>query len=234
MPEAFLRYRFESGDQIRRHFHVAGDRAMLFYPHADRTLQQGARVALEIGFTQSDQRCSAYGQVHSATEAPRGVWLEFSSHAVTSGIEEALRRPKRRSRRVPTNFLVSVSSTPTVSHLARLLDVSTGSARLGDTSVHTGDHLWLRVLGALPQMPGDLGPARVTWVRDGEAGVRLLNGTVGRAIVMNLLTRVDEQWAGAKTVTHAALCHCTQGGEVTEPPPPGATLEPLLDRRSRV
>jgi hypothetical protein len=229
MPDSFLRYRFDRGDPLRRHFHVVDEKTLFFYPHSDNTLQEGARVALEVGFTGSDQLCTSRGIVACASEAPRGVWLEFPLNVAT-GLEEALRQPKRRNRRISTNLLVNVSRSPSVSHLARLIDLSPTSARLGEISANVGDRLWLRVLGTLPEIPGDLGPVRVTWVQGCTAGVRLLSGSLGRSIVMNLVLRMDGLWASSKTITHSTICQCAKDGRMPDPRPPPAWPGPHLHR----
>ncbi len=77
--------------------------------------------------------------------------------------------------------------------------------------------IWLRVLGAQPAMPGDLGPARVTWVRHNEAAVRFLSGAIGRGVLMKVLQRVDSMWESANAVSHATTCYCDWTGAVYEP-----------------
>jgi hypothetical protein len=217
VPDSFLRYRFENVDQVRRHFHVHGDRVWFFYPSNEPLLGEKSRVALEVGFHGSDQVCTIHGLARVGEERASGVWLEFTSPGVIRSLEEAVHWPKRRLRRVATNLLVNVSRAPTVAHLARLVDVSVGSARLGDTSVSEGDHVWLRVLGAVPQMPGELGPARVTWTRPGEAGVRFLNSAMARAIIMGVVQRAEDLWESTRAVSHALTCQCRSTGMVHEP-----------------
>jgi hypothetical protein len=216
--DSLLRYRFDDTEQLRSHVHSLGASLVFFYPTRALRLDEGSPVAIELTIASTDQRFTLHGSVGKASEQPGGFWLEFREPTPIAGILAAVTHPKRRGQRIATNLPVLVSRERKASTEARLLDLSSASGRLsGAAGIAVGDNLWLRVRSAASGLLDDLGPARVTWTRGGEAGVKFIGGALGRSAMMGLIRRMQSLWAAAPVVDHATLCRCSFTGGVAEP-----------------
>ncbi len=219
----FLRYRFDDAAQLRRHFQLVGARALLFYPLAHLPLVEGARAALEVSFATSDQLFVLHGQVHGTGQPAHGTWLEFSVQRALTGLREVASAPKRRYRRVATDYLVNLTGPLGTVQLGRLLDVSPGGARIGGvTGVTAGAQMRVRVLGATRGVPSELGPSIVCWAKTGECAVKFEPDSFARANLARLVQHMHGVWESATTVVHPAVCHCVSASDVFEPLTPEA------------
>jgi len=221
-PPHLLRYRFDSVDQVSRHFHVAAGRVVFFFPTLLQ-LQPGDPVILEVTFTASEQTCSVQGSV-IGTEAGTSIgwWLEFTAHRLVSGLQSAAAAPKRHHRRFPVEVLVNVDRAEGMPVIAKLVDVSTGGARLAGLSLRAavGDTVRLSTFsnesGRRP-----LAAAHVSWIRNGEAGLEFRRPQPSeRAAIAALVEQARQKLASAYEVSHPAACKCVEGHAVLEPPMP--------------
>lgn len=84
------RYRFDSTEQVSRHFRLATGRVVLFYPAA-LPLRYGEPVILDVTFGASDQHCPLRGTVLAKESASQsvGLWLEFAAHGLVASLRSA-------------------------------------------------------------------------------------------------------------------------------------------------
>jgi hypothetical protein len=175
-------------------------------------------VVLEVSFTTSDQLFILHGQVYGMGQSTRGTWLEFSAPRALSGLQEAVGSPKRRQRRVPTDYLVNLIGPSGIVQLGRLLDVSTAGARIGGvTAVTAGEQMRVRLLGAMRGMPSDMGVAHVTWARSSECGVKFDADPFAKNTLARLVQQMQSVWDASAIVVHPDMCHCVSAGDVFEP-----------------
>jgi hypothetical protein len=218
-----LRYRFDSAEQVARHFHVAADRVVLFFP-SPQALSAGESVILEVAFKSSDQHCMLRGHVlgKDAVIQPPGWWLEFSARGLVSGLRAASVAPKRRQRRFPTQALVNVELPEGVSLVARLSDVCASGARMVSAALHCakGDRLRIALYSG-NALPTSSVAAVAAWVRGSEVGIQFqpASGLERRAIDA-LVDDARQGVLAAYEFAHPAICECMNGGAVIEPPLP--------------
>jgi hypothetical protein len=157
-----------------------------------------------------------------ARPAGGGLWLELpgAEHCLET-LDGVLRRsePRWGSEQL---LLAEGAGRPAI--LCRTRDVSEGGARFAappDDLGGPGD----RVRVALP----DVGPSGlqleahgwIAWAGDGEVGVQWSAGNLtARLAVRRMVLIAQEEWEGARTISHPRSCHCT--------PRLGAPLELLL------
>ncbi|HUJ25324.1 MAG TPA: hypothetical protein VLW85_04845 [Myxococcales bacterium] len=77
-PLRLLRYRFDTLEQVSRHFHLVNGRVVLFYPGL-ALLKSGEPVLLEVAFLASEHCCEVRGTVMGKEKGGRhaGWWLQF-------------------------------------------------------------------------------------------------------------------------------------------------------------
>lgn len=218
---ARLRYRFDSTDQLKRHFHQQEGRVMLFFPGG--ALAEGQPLVLDVSLTNSDQTCSLRGRAlgNEQGRVP-GVWLEFSLAGLVAGLAEASRSHRRRHRRLPCDLMLTLL-LPGGPELCRMTDLSLGGARLAGfkTRVAPGAEARLTPFGQVAQTPLDTG--RVCWARPGDLGLRFQRADgQARAAVARLVESVQEEWRDALEAAHPAVCACANGGPLFEPALPRA------------
>jgi PilZ domain-containing protein len=216
-----LRYRFDSADQVTRHFHVATGRVLLFYPSL-ATLRPGEPVILDVAFTLSDQHCPVRGTVIGRDNEMQhvGSWLEFSAYGLVSSLNGATTNPRRRLRRFPTCTVVNVERGERMPVVGKLVDVSMGGGRLSGLSykVSAGDVVTLNLFSSARSLA-----ARVLWMRGPEAGIQFIKPTsVERAAVAQLVEAAADRFVNADEARHPSACRCQEGYSVIEPPLPRA------------
>lgn len=219
-PARLLRYRFDSGQQVRHHFHASGGRAVLFYP-APVPLQPGEPVILDVGFTASDQHCAVRGSVLGCEIGGGGSWLEFGGSGVASDLTRAAAARLRRHRRFLSGTVLRVRCGDDGPVMARLVDVSLGGARVAGATFNSlpGEKVWLSALSAAAAPAVIAG--RMAWSRGNEAGVEFSHlSPVNRAAVAALVDEARQRAGAAHEALHPVICRCAQGDAPFEPPLP--------------
>lgn len=215
-----LRLRFETIDQVRRHFYPVGGRSLVFFP-AVLGVRQSESVVLDVSFAGSDQHCLLRGVTMAPAESDSlGRWLEFPGDSVVATLYSAAQSARRKNRRHPTDLLASVKRGDDVPSACRILDVGMGGARLSGApfTAQPGEMVRLSPFG-----PGALsGPgAQVIWTRGSELGVRFSGvGTIQRTAVAALVELSRKHSELALEVPHSRICRCAEGGPVVDPPLP--------------
>lgn len=225
---ARLRYRFDSTDQLKRHFHQQEGRMMLFFPGG--ALAEGQPVVLDVSFTNSDQSCALRGRAlgNEQGRVP-GIWLDFSLAGLVAGLAEASRSHRRRHRRLPCDLMLTLL-LPGGPELSRMTDLSLGGARLVgfNARVAPGTEVRLTPFGQVAQTPLDTG--RVCWARPGDLGLRFQRADgQARAAVARLVESVQVEWRDAQEAAHPSLCACENGGPAFEPALPRAGFRRSVD-----
>ncbi len=217
-----LRYRFDSADQVSRHFHVAGGRVMLFYPCL-LPMAAGEPVLLDVTFVTSEHHCPLRGAVVSRESGSQyvGVWLEFSAHDLVAKLKSETALPKRRHRRFATDLVVNVEQGEGMPVVGKLVDIGFGGARIAGVSMKTrpGDRhrlsLFARDSGA-PRID-----ARTSWTHGAEIGVEFIRPPpTQRTAIAALVNDASRRLAEAYEATHPPFCRCLDGNAVAEPPVP--------------
>ena len=220
-----LRSRFDSPAQLGKHLHIVNERTLFFFRATPKDVIVGGRIALEISFQSSEQIIVMRGTARSQTMGLQpGLWLEFpDTGRLARRTEDPAGLTNRKQRRIGCDTLVEVR-LGAASTLTRMLDVSMGGARLAG-SFHRGDatQVQLRVLGAPPDWPSELGRAEMAREDKGDFGVRFLRtDPESRKAVMRLVQLAQEAWARAPEVTHPPVC-CDRG-VMLEPPVPWSSI----------
>ncbi|MGZ6124855.1 MAG: PilZ domain-containing protein [Myxococcales bacterium] len=211
-----LRYRFRNLQQARAHVHEIDGRALLFVRDEKLRFLPDAPVCIAFAFEEGEVARLLHGTVAGAVEGA-GTWLELED---TRALRELTpTEAVRRSVRLGCDAPLEARSERQISS-GRLLDVSSGGARLGGfTGFAAGDRVELRLLSADRLTFHDLSYAHVIWVKDDEMGVRFdSSDAIGRLAVTRLLAETTELWEEAWEGLHPASCCAADG--VVEPAPP--------------
>ncbi len=221
-----MRYQFDDAAQVKRHFHRAGGRLVLYFPLSRLDLPDDGRVLLGLEFSGSQQECFAEGSVFAQLRAANhatGAWLAFPPQLI-GAVEGALSAPKRLQRRLGSDLFVEVR-TDAVARVTRLLDVGPNGARIGASlGARIGDPLTLRLLGA--NSTAERLSGRICWAGSRETGVRFA-GPQPRPGLGELLQSLSRLWGGARTVVHSAVCACGTSGLLREPVLPRSWVKRL-------
>jgi hypothetical protein len=219
-PVRLLRYRFDSVDQVSRHFHVAGGRVVMFYPCL-LPLRPGEPVLLYVTFMNSEQHCRLAGVVigRDAGGQYAGAWLEFAAYGIVAGLQSAT-TPKRLQRRFPTDTVINLERPDGLRVVAKLIDVGLGGGRMSGTSVRVtpGDNVRLSLFSRDTGTP--VIGARVAWARPQEIGIEFNSPfPAERAAIAALTAEARQNLANAYEATHPTFCRC-KTDTVAEPPLP--------------
>ena len=216
-----LRYRLDSIEQARHHFHETPEHVLFFYPSLF-PLRPAEPVILEVGFVDSDQQCAIRGSVvGSAGSEWGGSWLELEAHGIVARLKVAAKMPKRRQRRYPTSVLARVERGESTV-VVRIADIGVRGARLAGTAIRAsaGDQICIAPLGL---DSGVAIRARVAWVRGIEVGVEFTGSSAReREMITALLLDAREGAATAYEATHPVICRCEHGQPPMEPALPRA------------
>jgi hypothetical protein len=227
-----LRYRFDSSEQVARHFHAAAGRVVLFYPTLLR-LEAGEPVILEVAFARSEQRCILQGSVLAPeSAAPYASWLAFSAQGVVAGLRSAAAIPKRGHRRFPTDLVIELRPAAGPPFVSKLLDVSAGGGRLAGSSFtpSTGERVQLGFYSSVDRMSVTVA-AEVAWARAGEVGIRFPHPSPAERLnIAGLVERFRKNLLSAHEAAHPGICKCMEGRAVVEPPLPRSALDPAAPR----
>jgi PilZ domain-containing protein len=228
-----LKVRFGDLSQLQNHLHVVGGRTVFFFREATSRLEGAERVVVEFSIATSEQvstlRGTVLGRVEGGESGQTGAWVEFPDAKLAKRLERgATALGTRQHQRVMCDLTVEVKHGRRP-FLARMMDVSMGGARiLGATAVRvgamplrTGAAVGLRIVGAEPPFPSDLGRADAVRVdlNTGELAVRWVRSDpVVRAASMKLIDAARGSWAQAQEMIHTPSC--CQNGNVLDPPMP--------------
>ena len=212
----FLRYRFDSPSQLRRHCRLVEGRVLLFFPEPRPVLPERARALIEICFTGSEQQVALPAIVHSRSAGGiRGTWLEMRALSVVAGLQGAVVSPRRTQRRLALDQLAWVNHEGGPTLACPVLDISLGGARLWGVPggpPAAGERIRVRMLQG-PTLSG-----RIAWAHGREVGVEYLPESAAAAA--DLYRRVEQLWAAARVAEHDSACMCANGGETLDPPSP--------------
>lgn len=214
-PGRFLRYRFDTAAQLRRHCRLVDGRVLLFFPDPRPSLPERARALIELCFTGSAQQVAIPALVHS--RGFDGVWLEMRALSVVAGLQSALIAPRRLQRRLALDQLAWVDHDGGPVLACPVLDLSKSGARLWGVpggAPMVGDRIRVRLQHA-PTMTG-----RIAWAHGREVGVQFAPESAAAAA--DLFARVEALWAAAREAVHDYACACTEGGETLDPPSPAS------------
>ena len=224
-----FRYRFRTPAQLGRHLHVAEGRTLLFYRSPRVELRSGDPVVLEICFDATEARLLLRGLVLSLSGGTTsGAWLEFPDTRLVGEKLEGIALAPRKQRRLGCEAMVQIVQNDNRA-IGKMVDVSMGGARiLGATAIRVGamplragSAVGLRIVGAEPPFPSDLGRADVVRVdlNTGELAVRWVRSDpVVRIASMKLIDAARRSWAQAQEMVHAPPC--CRNGHVLDPPMP--------------
>jgi len=222
-----LKYRFGDIRQMHNHLHIVEGRTLFFFRDSKTHLGGGARVVVEFSMSNSEQVSTLRGNVLARIDSSEGagqagMWIEFPDARLARRIDQgAAALAGRKQRRLGCDFLVEVrvSGMP---YLARIIDVGmTGARVVGAVGLRAGAQIEMRLMGAEPPLPSQLGRCEVVRSESsgGDVGVRFVRSDViARVAAGKLFAAVQEAWAKAPELSHSPLC--CQGGHVLEPPLP--------------
>jgi hypothetical protein len=231
-PATLLKVRFGEVAQLQNHLHVVDGRTVFFFREPAARLQGADRVVVEFSVATSEQVNTLRGTVLGRAEGDvvqTGAWIEFPDAKLAKRLERgAAAIATRQHQRVMCDLTVEVKHGRRP-FLARMMDVSMGGARiLGATAVRVGAMplrpgaaVGLRVIGAEPPVPADLGRADVVRIdlNTGELAVRWVRSDpVVRVASMKLIDAVRRSWTQAMEMMHAPPC--CRNGTVLDPPMP--------------
>jgi hypothetical protein len=225
-PAAFLKYRFGDIAHMQNHLHVADGRTLFFYREGKAKLAGGSRVVIEFSFGNSEQVSALRGWVLARVDSEieggqNGGWIEFPDARLAKRIDQGVKGiAGRHQRRLGCDILVEVTHDG-LPRLGRMIDVSLNGARIvGAAGFHANDEVTVRILGAEPPLPANLGRTQVVRADPGgDLAVRFVRSdVVARVGAGKLYAAVQEAWAKAPEMGHPPLC--CQGGQVLEPPLP--------------
>jgi PilZ domain len=219
-----LKYRFGDLSQMNNHLHVTDGRTLFFYREPRPALETGVRVVMELSLADSEQVTTLRGAVlaRANSEGSTGVWLEFPDSRLARRIDSggAAAIANRHQRRLGCDLMVEMKFGP-LPLLGRMVDVSLGGTRvLGAGGLRVGTDIHLRIMGAQPPMPNDLGTLQVARSENGgDIGLRFpRTDTQSRVASHKLFQAVQLAWVKAAEAMHPAMC--CQNGQVLEPPMP--------------
>jgi hypothetical protein len=219
-----LKYRFGDLPQMTNHLHVVEARTLLFYRDGRTRFGGGQRVVVELSLSNSEQAVTLRGSVVALTDAygTDGVWIEFPDSRLAKRLSSggAAAITLRRQRRVGCDLMVELRYE-TMPLLGRMVDVSLAGARIvGPSGLARNADVELRIMGAQPPLPAQLGRVQVARSESGgDVGVRFLRtDPTARVAAGKLLQAVQEAWAKAPELIHSALC--CKGGHNLDPPLP--------------
>jgi hypothetical protein len=218
-PAAMLRHRFQTVGQLKQHLHPLDGRSFLFYRGAGHSLVVGARVLLDVSFTDTEQQALLRGHVLGRVDgALSGHWLEFPDTRLLKKADEG-EIVSRKQRRVGCDVLIEVRKAGGPS-LGRLVDLSLGGARFaGAGGLRVKDLVEVRLVSPGKDLPSELGRAEVVRSGDHDIGTRFLRDhPPTRMAITRLFAAVQDSWGKAPEVSHPPAC--CQGGLVIEPPLP--------------
>jgi hypothetical protein len=198
-----VRYRFASPDELYRHLRLGSG---LFVPERSVPRGRGLRVIVEIDFPGAGDRPLLHGHVRE--RGVGGVWLEAPSVRATARWVPGPDSPRRLSRRLACDLFVEVKATGGESWLCRAMDLSEGGVRLATGSLETGvvgDEVELVLLDR-EVAPAEV-RARLSWVRNGEAGLCFLGAPLSLA---RLLGVVEARWSSVQEIDHDPSCACAR------------------------
>jgi PilZ domain len=231
-PATPLKVRFGDLSQLQNHLHVVDGRTVLFFREATSRLKGGDRVVVEFSVSTSEQVSTLRGAVLGRVEAGEGVqtgaWIEFPDARLAKRLEHGVASLPRKHQRITCDLLVEVSAGRRP-FLGRMVDVSMGGARLvgatasrvGAMPLRAGATVALRIVGADPPFPSDLGRADVVRIdlASGEMAVRWVRSdAMVRIASTQLIEAARRSWAQAQEMIHAPPC--CRSGNVLDPPMP--------------
>lgn len=232
-PASLLRVRFGDLAQLQNHLHVVDGRTVFFFREPSARLQGADRVVVEFSVATSEQvstlRGAVLGRFEGGDGGQAGAWIEFPDAKLAKRIERGAEAiAVRQHQRVMCDLLVEVKQGRRP-FLARMMDVSMGGARIlgaaamrvGAMPLRPGAALGLRIVGAEPPFPADLGRADVVRIdlNTGELAVRWVRSDpVVRVASMKLIDAVRRAWLQAQEMVHSPPC--CRNGHVMDPPMP--------------
>lgn len=223
-PGALLKYRFGNHVEMTNHLHVVESRTLLFYRGTRPRFHGRQRVVVELSLASSEQATTLRGSVMALVDAEgtRGVWIEFPDSRLAKRLSQggAAAITSRRQKRIGCDLMVELRYE-TRPLLGRMVDVSMSGARIvGPSGLIRNADVEVRIMGAEPPMPAQLGRAQIARSESGgDVGLRFLRSDpAGRVAMGKLLQCVQEAWAKAPEIVHSALC-CQAAG-VLDPPLP--------------
>lgn len=211
---------------MQNHLHVADGRTLFFYREGKERLAGGSRVVIEFSFGDSEQMSTLRGWVLARVDSEVaggqiGAWIEFPDARLVKRIDQGEQGiAGRHQRRLGCDILVEVTHQG-LPRLGRMIDVSLLGARIvGAAGLHAGNEVAVRIMGAEPPMPSNLGRTQVVRADPGgDLAVRFVRSDViARVAAGKLYAAVQEAWAKAPEMGHPPLC--CQGGRLLEPPLP--------------
>ena len=220
-----LRYRFDTVEQVPRHFHVVPGGVLLFYPCL-LALVPGEPLLLDVSFIASDQHCPLRGKVVGKETSGQyaGAWLAFPAAGLVNSLRSAAATPKRQQRRFPADVVVNVERDQGMPVVSRLLDVGAGGARLarGAISALPGDRVQLSLFSR--DTGGPVVRATVAWIHGSDIGVEFQKPSPSeRAAIALLVGEAREKLVDAYEATHPTFCRCLDGERAAEPALPQLT-----------
>ena len=221
---ALLKYRFGDHRQMTNHLHVVESRTLLFFRCNRTRFQGGQRVVAELSLASNEQATTLRGSVMALVDAEgaQGIWIEFPDSRLAKRLSQggAAAITSRHQKRIGCDLMVELIYG--TSHLlGRMVDVSMAGARIvGPSGLMRNSDVEVRIMGAQPPMPAQLGRAQVARSESGgDVGLRFLRtDPAGRVATGKLLQSVQEAWARAPEIVHSSLC-CQAAG-VLDPPLP--------------
>jgi hypothetical protein len=210
-----LRYRFENLTQAQAHVRDVEGRTLFFYRDDKLRILPYAPVCMEWNFDdpQSPSRL-LHGWVVGSLEGS-GTWIEMLD---IRPLYE-LAPQSRASPRLGCDVLVDVRGAGRI-ETGRMLDVSTGGARIGGISgMPLREYLEIRMISPDRLTFHDLSYGYVAWTEGSEMGVEFDRlDSIGRSAVTRLLSETELGWARAWEACHPVFC--CNGKGVIEPEPP--------------
>jgi len=231
-PAVLLKARFGDLSQLQNHLRVVDGRTVFFFREATSRLKGGERVVVEFSVSSSEQmstlRGAVLGRVEAGEGTQTGAWIEFPDAKLAKRLEHGTTKLARQHQRVSCDLLVEVNPGRRP-FLARMMDVSMGGARLlgatasrvGAVPLRAGATVALKLVGAEPPFPSDLGRADVVRIdpSSGEMAVRWLRSDAEvRLSSTKLIDAARRSWTQAQEMIHAPPC--CRNGHVLDPPMP--------------
>jgi hypothetical protein len=228
-----LRARFAELPQLQKHLHTLEGRTLFFFREPAPRLVGGDRVIVEFSIATSEQvstlRGVVLGRVDAEDSGQSGAWIEFPDTRLARRLDRgASALATRQHQRVVCDLLVEVRQG-SHSFVARMMDASLGGARIlgattprvGAMPLRAGAALMLKLVGAVPPFPTDLGRADAVRVdaATGELALRWVRtDPVVRVASLKLVDAIRASWTRAEEMRHAPPC-CVDG-RVLDPPMP--------------
>jgi hypothetical protein len=203
-----LRYEVDNPRRLARHVHLVDGVGYFFFPGGGVTGGPAARLLVD--FTSTDQTALLDGTVW-ARPAGGGLWLELPGAG--RSLEKLEGVLLRGEPRWGSEQLVLAEGEDRSAILCRTHDVSERGARFTAGPADLGGP-GDRIRVALPEA----GPSGVqleahgciAWVGDAEVGVEWSAGNLAsRLAVRRIVLIAQQQWEGARTISHPRSCRCT-------------------------